>query len=615
MAHPVRCHPPPRRRFVTQVAGALGVLAVSGAQAAPTAGRWRPNPSEGGWLDWRLPAAALPRPANPFDPALADLWLDFRGPAGRRLRAAAFWHRDPGPAADEGHWAVRLQPPLAGRWRATPGGQVLGQRVAGPGFTFDVAPGTPQPRCRVDAKHPTHFAFDDGRPFVPVGLNICWAASADVLGDYARWFARLAAQGGNFVRLWMASWSFGLEWKDTGLGDYGARLDRAAQLDAVMALAHRHGLQVMLCLVNHGALSLNVNSEWADNPYNAAHGGPLERPGDFVTDERAQQLFERRVRYIAARWAACPALHSWEWFNEVNWTPIAAAPLRAWHARMGRVLDAHDPYRRLRSTSWADRGDPLAWQAPELDYAQQHDYTQSDPLRYYAEQARAWRADGVRGKPLLPGELGLEVTYDPKQPRPYNFEGVHLHNGLWAPLFHGYAGTALHWWWDHMVDPLDAWPLYRGVARWLGQLHASGLRLGAHRPHAVACEHAPGNPASAAATALALAGPQAVLLWVRAEAYQAAVLQAAWRAETGGNDPAAPWQPRLPVLGGTRVRLQGLALPDGPVQVRWTDMRSGEPVGVAASSANAHVRGGQLLLDVPPFAQGLAAVVRAVSPT
>jgi hypothetical protein len=396
----------------------------------------------------------------------------------------------------------------------------------------------------------------------------------------------------------MASWSFGIEWKDTGLGNYQARMDRAAQLDEVFELAETLGIRLMLCLVNHGAFTEKNDSEWKDNPYNHANGGPLAAPQDFVTDKRGIALFERRVRYIAARWSHSPALHSWEWWNEVTWTPIAAAELRPWFTRMSKVLDAHDPYRRLRTTSWADRGDAVAWKMPELDFAQQHDYTQRDLMLHYAGAAREWQDDGITSKPLVPGELGLETSYDAKLVRPYNWDAVHLHNGLWAPLFHGYAATALYWWWDQMVDPLNVWPAYRGVARYLQALHGMGLRLAGHRPH-------PARIFSGEVHALALAAKDSVLLWVRADLHDAGSLREAWAEETAGKEVSQPWQPTYPVLDNCRVRVDELGLTDGQVEVRWFDAESGEPV----IRLEAKVRGGTLELVCPAFERDIAAIV------
>ena len=45
---------------------------------------------------------------------------------------------------------------------------------------------------------------------------------------------------------------------------------------------------------------------------------------EFATNPDAQRLWEQKLRYIAARWGYSTNLFCWEWWNEVNWTPLAA---------------------------------------------------------------------------------------------------------------------------------------------------------------------------------------------------------------------------------------------------------------------------------------------------
>jgi hypothetical protein len=574
------------------IAAALGDAPVAAAKAS-----WSPPSRRGlGWLEWRLATSLGGTPAQYMDPQSFDLWCEFEGPAGARRRVTAFWCED-----DRGSdWVIRFLPPAAGRWRMQPRARLArGAPMAlGPPTTFDVDDVIARQHIRVDPQAPSHFAFDDGTPFIPVGLNICWAATDRPLEDYRRWFTRLAENGGNFARLWMASWSFGIEWKDTGLGQYEQRMERAALLDAIFELAESLGIRLMLCLLNHGAFSLKADTEWKDNPYNHANGGPLDSPEQFVTDERALALFERRVRYVAARWAHSPALHSWEWWNEATWTPIPAESLRRWFTRMDAVIARYDPYRRLRTTSWADRGDALAWRLPALDFAQQHDYSHDDLLDRYATDMRRWRGDGLNDKPVLAGELGLDTTFDAKAPRPFDWDAVHLHNGLWAPVFHGYAGTALYWWWDQIVDPLDLWPAFRGIARYLQAVQDAGLRVGLHASHAVSVQ-------DARLRVQALVGARSVLLWLRDAGYHAAALQRAWRDQDGGSDPRRKWQPAWTTFSAVPLHLDRLPLPDGPARIRWFDTRTGDVV----VQQRAELRDGHLELSCPAFDRDLAAIL------
>jgi hypothetical protein len=166
----------------------------------------------------------------------------------------------------------------------------------------------------------SHLRHDDGAPYIAIGQNLAWYDGRGTFA-YDDWIAKLAANGVNFIRLWMPSWAFGLEGirrapdgsvESSSLGDYTDRLDRAWQLDYVMDLAERNGIQVMLCIQNHGPFSLEANSEWDDNPYNAANGGPLAAPDAIFTDPTARALFQRRLRHLVARWGYAPNLLAWE---------------------------------------------------------------------------------------------------------------------------------------------------------------------------------------------------------------------------------------------------------------------------------------------------------------
>ena len=57
--------------------------------------------------------------------------------------------------------------------------------------------------------------------------------------------------------------------------------------------------------------------------------------------------FERRLRYLVARFAHHSSLFAFELFNEVNCMhpAPAAAALAAWHARMARAIKQRSPSR------------------------------------------------------------------------------------------------------------------------------------------------------------------------------------------------------------------------------------------------------------------------------
>src|SRR5574342_1372857 len=78
------------------------------------------------WARFEARVGVTPEPANPFDPAEADLRAVFEAPDGRRFEAIGFWYQAYRRALVDGreqltpegapHWRVRFTPDLPGEW-------------------------------------------------------------------------------------------------------------------------------------------------------------------------------------------------------------------------------------------------------------------------------------------------------------------------------------------------------------------------------------------------------------------------------------------------------------------------------------------------------------------
>lgn len=437
---------------------------------------------------------------------------------------------------------------------------------------------------RIDPDNPRYFAFDNGEPYVPIGANIGWATSLETTtSEYGRWFGRLSANGGNLARVWMASWSLGIEWQDTGLGDYRKRLLQAWLLDQVFDLAAANDVYIELCLLNHGAFSTNTNPEWDANPYNAANGGMLTEPASFVSDEQAVAFFKRRLRYIAARWGYSPNLMAWEWWNEVSLTPISDEALKPWIQTMTVELHGLDPNDHLISSSYAGGSYTRIWREPELDFAQVHDYSGVDPVIYLGrELEKVQRNTSAHPKPALAAEQGFSA-YGADTTR--DREDITLHNGVWAPPFLGYAGTAFTWWWDTYLDLGDRWGVYRPFATFIADERLATLTPG----------RAETDPA---VVALTLQNDARALVWVRNQAYDAATLLVATNVPDG----------TFETLTGVTVTISGLT--DGAYEARWFSPQTGDWL----STKPATVSGGAVTLTAPDFDKDLAVKLIADAP-
>ena len=317
---------------------------------------------------------------NPFDPTQIRIDGEFLTPSGKRLLVPGFFTQDFERVSPDGtslrpvgapSFAVRFTPTELGtyRYRIVATGQGKRQ-VTSQWLTLKVSP-NPSAKGFVRRGKFWHLRFDDGTPFVPVGLNVCW--SSNNLSAYERWFSAMKQNGANFARIWLVRWNMGLEWTRgdgngmyQGIGRYA--LDNAWRIDELLRLAEGNGIYLMLCLGYHGELADRQlyfgEQAWDKNPYNRKNGGPCDKPADFWTNPEAKRLYKQRLRYLIARYAHSPNVLAFEIWNEVH------APAD-WVKEMAQFVRSVDIYGHLLTTTY---GDDAVWQLPEMDFAQTHWY-------------------------------------------------------------------------------------------------------------------------------------------------------------------------------------------------------------------------------------------------
>ena len=533
--------------------------------------------------------------SNPFDPEELDIRVEFTSPSGTAVEVGAFWYQGFDAAglapAGEPRWMARFTPTETGEWTAL--ARVPARGLESDPISFGVAPSDNPGFIRVHPENPRYFAFDNGDFFFPIGMNIgWWTQTGDALTDYRRWMGDFAANGGNTIRVWMAEWSFGLEWNDTPLGDYTNRLRRAWLLDQIFAMAEQRDLYVLLVLLNCADYNDWQTNGWAGNPYNAARGGPLETPDQFVTDPAARALLQRRLNYIVNRWGYSPRLLAWEWWNEVNLAPFTDETLIPWLEEMTAYLREFDVNDHLTTNSYAIRDISPIWALPELDIIQKHEYAHQigSTDRDLAERAAddfARLAASAPPKPILLGEFGYgtEGFFND-----VDRTGIHLHNGIWATTFVGYAGSGMYWFWDVYVDLYRSWYHFRGLDRFL-----TDVDLTRYEPFSPLEITAPGGRPGQA-VGLGLRGDD-VLIWLRSNGYTVQAAEAAWAA--AGSPSGFAYLP--PLVEGQVLTLRGMS--DGEYTVHWFDPQTGTWLDPVEATA----QGDRLTIPIPDFRRDLAA--------
>jgi hypothetical protein len=538
-------------------------------------------------------------PINPFDPGEFEISVEFSGPSGQAVDAGAFWFQDyyaAGGRKGEAGWRVRFTPTEAGEWTAI--ARVPSREWESQPVRFNVAASNEHGFVRINANNLRYFAFDDGSFFFPIGLNMAWWSGAgNALTDYTRWLDPFSANGGNTIRVWMADWSFGIEWKDTGLGDYSQRLQRAWLLDQVFKIAEERDVYVLLVLMNCADFNDWQTKGWTSNPYNAANGGPLDNPQEYLTDPTARALTQRRINYIANRWGYSTRIFAWEWWNEANLGGFSDQALAPWLQEMTAYLLQNDPNQHLVTNSFAISDTSPIWLLPEMDIIQKHEYAlqENTPNKDLAERVAAdleILAGDAPPKPALMGEFGWggNEGYGNEIER----SGIHLHNGIWATTFAGYAGSGMYWWWDVYVEKYNLWHHFRGLSNFI-----EGVDLSLYTPfNFLTIRGASGEPGLA--FGMGLRGEDR-LVWLRSSEYTQQAAEAAW-VEAG--KPSYFWyQPPL----RTGLTLELADMEEGTYSVRWYLPQTGtwcDPVEITA-------REGHLVIPIPDFRADMAASIEA----
>jgi hypothetical protein len=451
---------------------------------------------------------------NPYDPEQIAVDAVFTNPDQKEFKVPGFYYQpftrkitDAGeeilPDGDP-DWCLRFTPNQPGDWSYRLFITRKGRTVETEPLRFKVTAANHHGFVRVDPENSGYFVFDDGQIFLPIGSNVAWYDGRGMIA-YDTWLAKMAENGANFGRVWLATWGFAPEWNDTGLGNYAARQSRSWQLDYLLNLAEQKNIYLMLCLLNHGQFSSGTDPEWDKNPFNVANGGFLKEPLEFFSHPQARKLFQQKLRYIIARWGYSTHLFAWEWWNEVNLTDGLGDEkvLTPWLNEMYAYLKPLDPYGHLvtNSHSSSSRGDESYWNAGGIGLVQIHKYNLVDWAEFMSKNIAEMRQ--YTQKPILYGEYGLQ------QGCAIDRTGVHFHEGLWGGVFSGSAGTGMLWFWDQYIEKFNLYHHFLGISKFLAgeELHREQLR-----PAML-------ESSTAKIEAYALVGAGKALVWIKSLRY------------------------------------------------------------------------------------------------
>lgn len=345
----------------------------------------------------------------------------------------------------------------------------------------------PQGIIKVDETNNRAFTYEDGKTFIPNGVNMCWwTDGARKTTDYEVWFKEAVPNNVNMIRVWMATWGFCLHWGEK-YNDYDDRLDRAALLDKLFNLIDENNIVIMLTMLNHGQFSETNNAEWNSNPYNKKNGGILDRPQEFYSNAEAIRTYKNEVKYLMARYSYSYNVMCWELFNEIDWTwcqhhdqPLpglehVAEDAKNWHQEIISVIKEFDPNKHMITTSYGGH-DGLAYSLEDISFTNPHDYhyeqihLKNVNTDLHVTQELLYTK---HNKPCLSSEIGNDwrsgmgaAEKDPK--------GYSIRQALYSGFLGGGAGAAMQWWWDSWVHPKKIFNQYKAAGMFAQRMNLNG---------------------------------------------------------------------------------------------------------------------------------------------
>jgi hypothetical protein len=320
---------------------------------------------------------------------------------------------------------------------------------------------------RVSPRDPRYFELSDGRPYLPIGLNMIAPPRDKGIPGMEEWFRKLSDNGGNYVRIWLGQSFFDVEHEQSGHYDAA----KAQRIDELLALARRYGIRLKLCIDSFRHLVEGRKEGFAKRLHHVSQGGPATSTADFFDNPRCRQQYKGKLAWFAQRYKDEPMVFGWELWNEMD--AIQAGDWQSWTREMLPELHRLFPnnlgmqslgsYDNLKKR---DRYRALATM-PFNDVAQVH---------RYLDLGASWDvchgpmdllvADAVREilafnphKPVILAESG---AVEPSHSGPFKLyeedkAGILLHDVLFAPFFSGAAGPGHIWHWDVYVDRMDLW--------------------------------------------------------------------------------------------------------------------------------------------------------------
>lgn len=334
---------------------------------------------------------------------------------------------------------------------------------------------------QVSGDNPAYFSFADGKPYIPVGINMINPSGRNsenpdsAFLEIDAWMKSLSENGGNYIRVWLSQSFWDIE---NEAGRYS--VEKARRIDRFIEMARKYNLRIKMTLEHFRSITLEENPQrWATKfAYHTSYGGPLDSIRQYLTSLEGQQLFLNKVDFYQKRYGSDTLFFGWELWNEMNAMKGPEDSIFfSWNEKMLSEVNHRFPDNLVMQSLGSFDSEKVRptykkmMALPGNEVAQVHRYLDLGaemeichaPMDLICSSAIGELLSYQPGKPVILAETGAVEPHHagPSKYYPLDTAGILLHDILFAPFFSGAAGPGMSWHWESYVHKNNLWYHFR----------------------------------------------------------------------------------------------------------------------------------------------------------
>ncbi len=328
---------------------------------------------------------------------------------------------------------------------------------------------------RISSEHPAYFENPDGSTFVPIGLNLCFFRNeskhteAEIAEKYRFWMENFAANGGNYIRIWLGVPFFNVMPEKFGVFSESA----LSHIRFVVSLAEKLNLKIKFTLEHFRRIGNGADTElfpgaanFDNHVLSRSNGGCCDDMAEFLDSPAGREAYRMKARFLAENGIGdSPAVVAWELWNEVN----CIAPEKrwlSWSRWMIPELEKLFPNQMILQNLGSFSGETAYRIYDSLSALDENAFMQAHRYLDPGAELDVCRgpmdvlcADVIRelrmrrpDRPAILAEAGAVEANHAAYSHLYekDSEGLLLHDMIFAPFFAGSAGCGQAWHWDYI---------------------------------------------------------------------------------------------------------------------------------------------------------------------